>query len=164
MMKKLFFLAFIVIICMASAMPVSAEMSLTSSVVKEGDTIPDQYSRAGAKQGLTTVSPPLKWTGAPAGTKAFAVIGWNSFLFWAVYNIPGDATGLSENAQGIGKVVQEFITPQEDGPGDYTKHITVYALSAEVKASEVSDVETLRAAMKPLTLGSADLSYHVLLD
>ena len=163
-MKKFSFLAFIAIVFMAFAMPAAAEMSLTSSVVKEGGNMPNQYTRKGAKEGLTTVSPPLQWTGVPAGTKAFAVIGWNSFLYWAVYNIPGNATGLPENAQGIGKVAQEYITPQEDGPGEYTKHITVYALSADVKVREGADVETLRAAMKPLTLDSADLSYFIILE
>ena len=88
----------------------SGKMALTSSVVKEGGSIPDMYSRTGAKAGLTTISPPLAWTGAPAGAKAFAVEGWNGEIFWAVYNIPGTASSLPEAVQGVGTEIQKYKT------------------------------------------------------
>ena len=163
-MKRFTLWALAAIVFIAFAVPAAAEMSLTSSVVKDGGTMPDKYTRKGAKEGLTTVSPPIEWTGAPAGTKAFVVIGWNSGTFWSLYNIPADAKGLPENAQGIGKEGVKFNTPQEGGPGTYEKHITLYALSAEVKAEDGADAEKLRAAMKSITLGTADLKYNVVLE
>ena len=139
----------------------SGKMALTSSVVKAGETIPDKYSRAGAKAGMTTVSPPLAWTGAPANTKSFAIIGWNSVIFWSVYNIPGGTTSLPEDIQGVGTVSQKFITPSEGGPGTFDKHITLYALSANVNVDSSADVETLRKALNAVTLDSATLNYKM---
>jgi Raf kinase inhibitor-like YbhB/YbcL family protein len=50
-------------------------------------------------------SPALQWTNPPAGTQSFVVILddyearlGDGFIHWAVYNIPGSATGLAENA------------------------------------------------------------------
>jgi phosphatidylethanolamine-binding protein (PEBP) family uncharacterized protein len=136
-------------------------MKLTSSVVKEGADIPDKYSRQGAKNGLTTVSPPLAWTGAPAATQSFAVIGWNGVIFWSLWNIPGTATSLAEDVKGIGVEGQKFQTPSEGGPGTYAKHITLYALSANVNVPVGADVETLRKALNAITLDSAVLNYNV---
>ena len=49
------------------------------------------------------VAPALEWSGAPDGTKAFAVVVHDpdaplvdGFTHWVAYNIPGDATGLPE--------------------------------------------------------------------
>ena len=136
-------------------------MKLTSSVVKEGGDMPEKYTRQGAKNGLTTVSPPLAWTGAPAGTKTFAVIGWNGVIFWSLWNIPGSAAELAENYQGPGTVGQKFQTPSEGGPRTFAKHITLYALSAEVNVPAGADVETLRKALNLVTLDSAVLNYNM---
>jgi len=137
-------------------------MQLTSSVVKNGADIPDKYSRQGAKNGITTVSPPLAWTGAPAGTKAFAVVGaasGGSPVFWALVNIPGTAASLAEAVTGVGVEVHKFETPSEGGPGSFPKTVTLYALSDMVPAGATD--ATLAAALKPLTLGTAVLNYNV---
>ena len=139
----------------------SGTMHLFSPVVKEGEDMPEKYTRQGAKAGLTTVSPPLGWTGAPADTRTFAVIGWNGVIFWSLWNIPGTAAGLAENYQGPSTVGQKFQTPSEGGPGIFTKHLTLYALSASVNVPADSAVETLRQAMQSLTLDSAVLNYKV---
>jgi len=139
----------------------SGTMKLTSSVVKEGADIPDKYSRQGAKNGITTVSPPLAWTGAPSGTQSFAVIGWDGVIFWALYNIPAAATSLAEDSKGVGTELQKFITPSEGGPGTYAKHITLYALSSNVTVSAGADVEALRKALNAVTLDSAVLNYNM---
>lgn len=70
-------------------------------------------------------SPELYWSGAPAGTKTFAVVTFDttaSFTHWGIYNIPGTATGLPENAgvpgSKYGKQVYNdfYIAPEYDGP------------------------------------------------
>jgi phosphatidylethanolamine-binding protein (PEBP) family uncharacterized protein len=139
----------------------SGTMKLTSSVVKEGGEMPEKYTRQGAKNGLTTVSPPLAWTGAPAGTQSFAVIGWNGVIFWALYNIPGTSTSLAEDSKGVGTELQKFITPSEGGPGTFAKHITLYALSSIVTVPAGADVETLRKALNAVTLDSSVLNYNM---
>jgi Raf kinase inhibitor-like YbhB/YbcL family protein len=66
-----------------------------------GDTLPRDYTADGKN-----VSPPLAWTGAPAGTREFAVIlddpdanfgGRGPFVHWVLYKIPGTAKGLPEH-------------------------------------------------------------------
>ena len=74
-------------------------LTVTSSALKAGETIPADYTADGRN-----VSPPLQWTGAPASTKEFAVILDDPdvpmpqpFVHWVIYKIPGAAKGLPEN-------------------------------------------------------------------
>jgi len=77
---------------------------LTSSAFNDGDTLPDAHVKA-----LGDVSPPLAWSGAPAGTRSFAVTCYDpdaptgsGFWHWTVANIPADVTSLAENAGAVG--------------------------------------------------------------
>jgi len=75
---------------------------LASPSFTDGGVIPDKYSNAASMP----VSPALTWTGAPAGTQAFAIImhdldtmprnGGPDNLHWLAFNIPATATALSE--------------------------------------------------------------------
>ncbi len=48
------------------------------------------------------ISPPLAWSGAPAGTKSFALIcddpdaPGGTWVHWVVYNLPANATAMAE--------------------------------------------------------------------
>ncbi len=146
----------------------SGKMTATSSALKESDRMPDKYTRTGAKAGYTTVSPPLAWTGPPADTQSFAVIGsgiqtgGNEEIHWILYNIPGTAAGLPEDVDGIGTVGQPFITPSEGAAGTYKKTLTVYALSGPVTVAEPdkADAAKVRAAMEDKILDTATLDYE----
>ena len=94
------------------------------------------------------VSPALQWSGAPAGTKSFAVTVYDpdaptgsGFWHWVVYNIPATATSLAEGAgsgsglpSGATQGMTDFGKPGYGGPcppaGDKPHHyvFTVYAL------------------------------------
>lgn len=72
-------------------------LKLTSSAFAEGELIPRQYTCDGRD-----ISPPLSWTGAPAGTKSFALICddpdapvgvWDH---WVCFNLPPSLAGLPE--------------------------------------------------------------------
>lgn len=86
-----------------AAMPASA-MTLKSSNVADGVYFPTSQICARYEGG--DVSPALSWSGAPQGTRSFAITmfdpdahgdGW---WHWLVVNIPANTTGL---AQGAGR-------------------------------------------------------------
>jgi len=146
----------------------SGKLLVTSSAVKEAGNMPDKYTRTGAKAGITTVSPPIDWAGAPVGTQSFAVIlsGVSTSgleeIHWIMYNIPGTTASLTEAVTGVGTEGQKFITPSEGAMGTYKKTITVYALSATITVAEAdkADVSKVRAAMEGKILDTGSLNYE----
>ncbi len=77
-------------------------LTLTSSAFSHQGQIPKKYTCDGED-----VSPPLVWTGVPAGTKSLALIVDDpdapdpkapkmTWVHWVLYNIPPTATGLPE--------------------------------------------------------------------
>jgi phosphatidylethanolamine-binding protein (PEBP) family uncharacterized protein len=141
---------------------------LTSPVVSDGGALPREFTGDGE-----SASPPLEWTGAPAGTKSFALImhhvpgPGDVKWYWILYNIPADVHSLAKNARGIGTFGNnsvngqtEYAPPHSKGPGAKTYILTLYALSdaaqPSVPASQV-DRATLLAAIKDRTLASAEL-------
>lgn len=141
---------------------------LTSPDVADGGRLPMEYTGDGAGSTL-----PLTWSGAPAGTKSYALImdhltPENEIKsYWVMWNIPGTLTSLPKDAEGIGKTGVGFRgetgyePPHSKGPGDKTYVLHLYALSAEpyltVPASNV-DREALLAAMDGRILATAGLS------
>jgi phosphatidylethanolamine-binding protein (PEBP) family uncharacterized protein len=140
---------------------------LQSPVVRDDGALPVEYTGDGAG-----VSPPLEWSGAPAGTKSYALImdhlapGNEMKCYWTLWGIPADLAGLPKNAHGIGETGRGFRgepgyePPHSQGPGLKTYTIHVYALSAAPKpgrpANEVTR-EALLDAIKDLILDSAEL-------
>ncbi len=97
--------------CSASRKGGEAPMSLTitSSAFQPDGSIPSRFTCEGED-----VSPPLAWSGAPAGTKSFALIvddpdapdpknPKTTWVHWVAYDIPASATAIPEGAgkQGI---------------------------------------------------------------
>ena len=81
-----------------SAQSAPATLTVSSAVFKNGEAIPADYTADGRN-----VSPPLAWSGAPAGTREFALILDDPdapmpqpFVHWVIYKLPGNATGLPE--------------------------------------------------------------------
>ena len=142
---------------------------LRSSEVKDGGTLPVEFTGDGASATL-----PLEWTGAPAGTKSYAVImhhipgPGDVKWYWVLYNIPATVQALPKNVKGVGTAGNnsvnrrlEYAPPHSKGPGPKTYIYTVYALSASpqinVPPAEVSRA-VLLAAMKDKILATAELS------
>jgi len=75
--------------------PMSLEMHTTA--FDEGGTIPARFTCT-----AENLSPALSWTGAPEGTKAFALIcddpdaPAGTWVHWVAYDLPGTAAGMPE--------------------------------------------------------------------
>jgi phosphatidylethanolamine-binding protein (PEBP) family uncharacterized protein len=154
----------------SDAVTVSAAQgfTLSSPEVVEGGALPAEYTCDGASATL-----PLAWSGAPAGTRSYAVImhhvagPGDTHWYWVLYDIPVDVTGLSKNSVGVGTLGTNSVNdktaytpPCSKGPGAKTYTYTVYALSAQPRfAVPVSQVNrgVLLAAMQNITLASAEL-------
>ncbi|HTV62558.1 MAG TPA: YbhB/YbcL family Raf kinase inhibitor-like protein [Verrucomicrobiae bacterium] len=82
----------------AWAKETTMSMTLTSPAFAEGQAIPKKYSGQGEN-----ISPPLNWSGAPAGVKSFALIvedpdaPMGTFTHWVIFNLPPDTTVLQAN-------------------------------------------------------------------
>ena len=117
-------------------------MRITSSAFSEGSGIPAQFTCEGADR-----SPPLTWSGVPAGTRALALIvddpdapdpeaPTTPWVHWVVYDIPGTATGLGEGALPDGARVgtNDWQRPDWGGPcppiGRHRYFFRLYALDA----------------------------------
>ncbi|MEA2977177.1 MAG: hypothetical protein QOF19_2697 [Alphaproteobacteria bacterium] len=79
--------------------------TLTSSAFADGAMVPAKYAGAqpGTSCGGENVSPPLKWSNAPAGTKSFAIVMFDAdggrgtgSNHWVAYDIPPAVTSLAE--------------------------------------------------------------------
>ena len=70
--------------------------TLTSNDFKDGDVLPDAHVQAKGNR-----SPHLAWSGAPEGTKSFAITAYDpdaptgsGFWHWTVANIPADLSEI----------------------------------------------------------------------
>jgi Raf kinase inhibitor-like YbhB/YbcL family protein len=141
---------------------------LSSPVVVDGGAYPVEFTGDGAGS-----TPPLAWSGVPAGTKSLAVVmhhidpGGKTKWYWVLYNIPPNVHSLPRNVTGVGTLGNNSVNgrvgyapPHSKGPGPKTYILTVYALSAPVRISlPPSEVnrDVLLTAMKPAILDSAEL-------
>ena len=146
-------------------------MTLKSSAFSEGQPIPKRQSCEG-----DDLSPPLTWSGQPAGTKSFALICEDpdapagTWHHWGIYNIPGNQTSLAEGfapdaeVGAIRQVVTDFDRPGYGGPcppRGHGRHRYVFTLMAlDVAKLDLPldiDCERLKQAAKRHMLEEAVL-------
>lgn len=152
-------------------------MKLTSPDIKDGGTIASE--QVFDKFGCTgkNISPALSWSGAPSGTKSFALSihdpdaptgsGW---WHWVVFNIPASTTSLPKDAgdpkkglmpKGAVQSLTDFgfagyggpCPPKGDKPHHY--HITVFAV-------DVAELPDAKDASASAALVGFDLHFHTL--
>lgn len=132
--------------------------------------IPALYTYGGADS-----SPPLAWSGAPAGTRSFAVVladpdaPGRIFYHWAIYDMPATVTSLPahyppETHDHIRQALNDFGHRGYGGPcppagPPHHYHFTLYALNTDrlllaTVPPHGSDVE---AAARQTALARAEL-------
>lgn len=126
---------------------------LRSPSIAEQQTLPRDHVHHAMGAGGENISPELAWSGAPAGTKSFALTMYDpdaptgsGWWHWVVYDIPADATALPRGAGAAGGAVlpkgakqgrTDFGTreyggaapPPGHGPHRYV--FTLYALNVD---------------------------------
>ncbi len=143
-----------------------ASLTVASSVLRDGQTIPQRavYDKMGCSGG--NQSPDLSWSGAPPGTKSFAVTVFdpdaptgNGFVHWVLFDIPASVTSLEAGAGARPDAglqakhgTNDFGSARYEGPcpppGDppHHYHFAVYAL--DVAKMEGLDRTTSHAKFK----------------
>ena len=123
-------------------------LALTSSAFPHGGEIPARYTCEGED-----VSPPLAWSGLPAGTRSVALIvddpdapdpkaPKTTWVHWVLYDLPPGAGGLSEAVApsalpaGTREGVNDWKRTGWGGPcppiGRHRYFFKLYALDAEL--------------------------------
>lgn len=139
-------------------------MGLTSTSFEDGGIIPDRYTGKAVPPGG---SPALAWTGAPAGTKSFALVMHDSDvvvgktttdnIHWIAFNIPATTTTLPEGVPKVaalpdGTVQMKVQTaygyrPPGAPAGVYHHYIfEIYALDAKLDlTSDATRTQVMQA-------------------
>jgi Raf kinase inhibitor-like YbhB/YbcL family protein len=146
---------------------------LTSPAFGSGAAIPKRHTCEGED-----VSPPLAWTGAPAGTKSFALIVDDpdapdpaapkmTWVHWVLYDIPPAAAGLPQAVKhaalpaGTREGLNDWKRTGYGGPcppiGRHRYFHKLYALDAVLGDLARPDKARLEAAMKGHVLAHAEL-------
>ena len=128
--------------------------TLSSADIKPNLPIADEQLYEGFGCTGKNVSPAVKWSGAPKGTKSFALLvhdpdaptGGAGWWHWVVTNIPADAGELPKGAgkadgsglpRGAAQITTDFGAPGWGGPcppvGDkpHRYNFTLHALKVE---------------------------------
>ncbi|HEX6705007.1 MAG TPA: YbhB/YbcL family Raf kinase inhibitor-like protein [Albitalea sp.] len=140
-------------LALATSLAHAAGFTLSSPTAKPNAKLPDTHVFNGFGCSGKNISPALKWSGAPKGTKGFALTVYDpdaptgsGWWHWVVVNLPATATELPEGAgstdgkglpAGAMQVHTDFGTagfggacpPKGDKPHRYI--FTVYALKTD---------------------------------
>jgi Raf kinase inhibitor-like YbhB/YbcL family protein len=143
-------------------------LALSSSAIEEGGVVPARYTCRGED-----VSPPLLWTGVPAGTVELAVVvrdvDAEGFVHWVVAGLPPDLGGLAEGTvpAAAAQATNDFGRPGWSGPcppqGTHTYELRVYALAqpsgvlaGEAGADAAAEVEAAPAVASAILSATAN--------
>lgn len=150
-----------------------AILSISSPAFAAGGAIPLRHSAYGEG-----VSPPLRWSGLPAGTRSLALMmedpdatSARPFVHWLAWNIDPAAAGLPEGLSGDGELQQPvamrqgrnnrrssgYFGPRPPGARPHHYHFQLFALDARLDLAPGSDREALLAAMNGHVLAKGDL-------
>lgn len=148
--------------------------TLSCVAFSDGNAIPEQYTGDSAD-----LSPPLRWSGVPEGTREFALIcedpdapGTDAFVHWVIYNISPNTTALPEGMNSEKRLelpvradqgVNSFGNTGYNGPlppfghGPHRYVFTLYALDTELALKPGATKGELLRAIRHHVLARARL-------
>ena len=145
-------------------------MQLTSSVFKANGMIPRQYSCEGKD-----ISPGLRWSDPPNGTKGFALISDDpdapvgTWVHWVLWNLPPETRELPEGvptnpklSNGAQQGITDFGRAGYGGPcpppgKPHRYFFKLYALDTQLNLPDSTRKKNLENAMKGHILAQAEL-------
>ncbi len=144
---------------------------LSSSAFEDGGTIPRQHTCEG-----NDLSPPLSWSGAPAGTKSFVLIVDDpdapdpkapkmTWVHWVAYDIPASVNALPEAVRTLPGSARSGLNDWKrtgyGGPcppiGRHRYFHKLYALDTEFGDLKSPTKDSIVKAMQGHVLGEAVL-------
>jgi Raf kinase inhibitor-like YbhB/YbcL family protein len=123
------------------------------------------------------ISPALSWSGAPEGTKSFAIVMEDPdaampkpFVHWVAYNIPADVKSLREGLPGTPKLEMPtmlqgknsagrvgYFGPKPPDDAVHHYHFQVFALDTNLMLDPGKDKQTVVEAMKDHVLAAGEI-------
>lgn len=142
-----------------------SDMSVSSNAFDPHGQIPRRHTGEGED-----VSPHLAWSGAPDGTRSFAVIchdpdaplvkpGSYGFTHWVLYGLPSSTTSLEEGTdtgtKGVNDAGRHGYSGPKPPPGHGVHHyyFWVLALDSELDLEPGLDLAELLQRVEPHVLG-----------
>ncbi len=144
-------------------------LDITSTAFSEGGMIPESYTCDGRD-----VSPDLKWTGVPEGTKSLVLIcddpdaPMGTWVHWVLFNIPSGKTGLAAEisseaslANGAKHGTNDFRRLGYGGPcppgGTHRYYFKLYALDTDLGLESGATKAQVEDAMEGHILAECQL-------
>ena len=145
-------------------------LRLDSTAFVNGKSIPAKYTGEGED-----ISPPLKWSGVPEGTKSLALISddpdapMGTWVHWVLYDIPAEKRNLPEavkkdnvlddaSKQGITSFMSVGYGGPYPPPGAPHRYFfKLFALDKKLDLSAGITKEVLLDAMKGHIIGKVEL-------
>lgn len=142
---------------------------LKSNAFQPDGYIPSRYSCEGEN-----ISPELTWSGAPQGTKSFALVLHDpdaphpgGYTHWVVFNIPAEVTHVAENVakqtnfpgggtQGKNDSGSTGYTGPCPPSGTHRYYFHLYAVDGPLNLNQSATREELEKALKNHTLGQTE--------
>jgi Raf kinase inhibitor-like YbhB/YbcL family protein len=141
------------------------DLHLRSPTFRHHEPIPPRHAGDGED-----VAPALEWSGAPEGTKAFALVVHDpdaplvdGFTHWVAYGIPGSTTSLPEAGGDVVAGANSFGNTGYNGPapppghGTHHYYFWVYALDEDLELPPGLDRRALLAQIEDHVIEQARL-------
>jgi len=134
-------------------------MSISSEALSQY-ILPQRYTCHGNK-----INPPLEWSGAPAGTKSFALVVDDSsapitpFIYWLVFDIGPGTADIQEGAlpTGARQAMNSAATASYDAPcpsgQPHMYRFTIYALNSWLNLPNGASLPAVLTAIAADTIG-----------
>jgi Raf kinase inhibitor-like YbhB/YbcL family protein len=148
----------------------SVSLELSSPAFVQGERIPKEFTADGRN-----VSPPLKWSAAPEGTKSLALVcddpdaPMGTWVHWVLYNLPANAQELSQGvptqntiANGAKQGKNSFQKIGYGGPAPppgkpHRYFFKLFALDTTLNLDPGADARKVQSAMQGHILGQGEL-------